>query len=201
MWVRACACLCACVCVRARVCACVMGDGLRTVWSGEPPLSRCRLRRLPLTTRLLSSGNARCWRESANTPRAQLNSAQARCPLQAAAVGRKRPDSRLRNIETDAGRAVRKERRCDVMSASNIPAAQTRRQRLCVHVTRSEGSPSAASSDGLPLLLPAPPKTPAAERRARVTRTADKVRKDESAGRLPPLSENKLGRGTWALLS
>ena len=88
---------CACECVRVNasgVCVHVqMGDGLRTVWSGEPPLSRCRLRRLPLTTRLLSSGNARCWRESANTPRAQLNSAQARCPLQAAAVGRKRPDS------------------------------------------------------------------------------------------------------------
>jgi hypothetical protein len=58
------------------------------------------------------------------------------------------------------------------------------------------------------LLVPAPPdsESSAAERRARVTvvtrkARVDEARKDESAGRLPPPSENKLGRGSWAPLS
>ena len=170
--------MCACECQWC-VCACANGRRLanRLEWGAS-------IVALPLATitiddeifivrqRTLLARICKHATSTAQLGAGQMPSASGSCRSQTA----RQPH---RNIETDAGRAVRKERRCDVMSASNIPAAQTRRQRLCVHVTRSEGSPSAASSDGRTLLVPAPPETPAAERRARVTRTADEARKDE----------------------
>jgi len=175
MWVRACACACVRVCARAGVRVRVNGRRLanRLRWGGFSLA-------LPLAT--MTNDVETCIDRQrtllARSCKHATSTAQLGAGHMPSASGSSRSQTAsqpiYRNIETDAGRAVRKERRCE--STSHRPVVQTRRQRLCVHVTRSEGSRPAVLLDGRTLLVPAPPEPSAAERRARVTRTADKAR-------------------------
>ncbi len=174
MWVRACACACVRVCARAGVRVRVNGRRLanRLRWGGSSLA-------LPLAT---MTNDVETYIDRQRTLLARsckhaTSTAQLGAGHMPSASGSSRSQTarqRYRNIETDAGRAVRKERRCE--STSHRPVVQTRRQRLCVHVTRSQASQSAFLPDVRTLLVPALLESSSAERRVRVTRTADKAR-------------------------